>query len=234
MSSYDQWLKDEEEWIGAYCKKTLRMSLFQVIPAMLLILPLLFAGLSLAGGSSREDMYYCALGGLLAGLIVGGFYYLILRIGLRPKAYVRKIRKSVEALSLSKVECEALGEEMRKAQADAASCLSYKVTGPNAKGTPARFTLTPHYAFLVGSYPYSILVRLSDIEEIRAGQEQKTAVTRRAKSKTLHVFTLYTIGFYAKDRGKETLPQEAMGFFDESIRSRILRMMKEAGAPVKP
>ena len=45
-----------------------------------------------------------------------------------------------------------------------------------------------------------VLIRLSDIAEIRTGSERKIATTHGGSSKTHHYFTLYSIGFYRKDR----------------------------------
>lgn len=101
-----------------------------------------------------------------------------------------------------------------------------------------RFVLTPHYAFLEGSTPYSILVRLSDIAWISRGEEQKTAITHQAKSRTVYNFTLHTIGFYRKDRVQNNsadgeLPDAAYGFFDAGIREQVAELLKETGFQVR-
>ena len=41
--------------------------------------------------------------------------------------------------------------------------------GTQLQGTPARVILTPHYILQEGSTPYAVLIRLSDIAEIRTG-----------------------------------------------------------------
>lgn len=94
------------------------------------------------------------------------------------------------------------------------------------------------YAFLEGSFPYSILIRLSDIAEIRPSQEQKSTVQYGAKTKTYYNFALYTIGFYRKDRAEHGLadhpyPDEGMGFFQESIRDEALGLLMETDVPVR-
>ncbi len=83
--------------------------------------------------------------------------------------------------------------------------------------------LTPHYILQEGSTPYAVLVRLSDMAEIRTGSERKIATTHGGSSKTHHYFTLYSIGFYRKDRFERgldgnDLPDCAMGFFQEELR----------------
>ena len=95
-----------------------------------------------------------------------------------------------------------------------------------------------HYAFLEGSYPYSILIRLSHIAEIRPSQEQKHTVEYGAKTKTHYNFTLHTIGFYRKDRAErgfadQQYPDEGMGFFQEKIRNEALELLMETDVPVK-
>ncbi len=187
------------------------------------------------GGSGAEDVLYSALGGFLAGFFVSAIYLAVLFPALNPKRYGRKIDKNVRALGLGESERELLAREML--EADESHGISYTITGPGSKDTPGRFVLTPHFAFLEGSTPYSILVRLSDIAEIRQGQEKKTATVRSGGRSRLCFFTLYTIGFYRRDRlerglAKKDLPDEAFGFFDEGIRDRVLELLKESGIPV--
>ena len=90
--------------------------------------------------------------------------------------------------------------------------------------------VTPNYALLVGGYPYAILVRLGDIAEIRPGQEKKLETRRGAQTRAASITTLYTIGFYRRDRADrdlkpEDLPDEAMGFFSQEVRDKALAML---------
>ena len=65
---------------------------------------------------------------------------------------------------------------------------------------------------------------------IVAGSEEKSAVTRGAKSKTHYKFTLHTIYFYRKDKDpklSEEYPDEGMGFFSKEIRDRAIELLKE-------
>ena len=85
-------------------------------------------------------------------------------------------------------------------------------------------------ALLVGGYPYAILVRLRDIAEIRPGQEKKLETRRGAQTRAASITTLYTIGFYRRDRADrdlkpEDLPDEAMGFFSQEVRDKALAML---------
>lgn len=231
MNAYEKWLAAEQEWIGVYCKKIRRQSLCVVVPGVLVICPILFGGLSMVGGG-LEDAMYGALGGFLAGVFILLIYLGILLPGLNPKRYGRQIDKNVRALGFSESEKELLAQEML--EADEAHRICYTITGPGSKGTPGKFVLTPHYAFLEGSTPYSILVRLSDIVEIRPGQEKKTATQTNGRRKRVYYFTLYTIGFLRKDRlerglTKKDLPDEAYGFFDSGIRDQVMGLLEESG-----
>ena len=173
---------------------------------------------------------YGAVGGFIFGLIVCGFYLLILLPGLNPNRYVKKIDKAVRKMNMTEAEKEQLGQEMLVA--DGNHIISYKMSVPGSKDTPVRFVRTPHYAYLAGSSPYAILVRLSDIAQIVASEEIKDMVQRGAKTKTYYKITLYTIGFFRRDRAERGLseneyPDEAMGFFQSDIRDRALELLKE-------
>ena len=236
MDHYTQWLKAEKEWIDQYCKKTRNMSLFVVTPLILVVLTALFGGLELVNGGETNAVIEGAAGGLFLGIFISIIYLLIMLPNLMPGKYTKKIDKNVAKLGLSDGEKEQLGKEML--EADESHRISYKMVGPKSKGTPARFVLTPHYAFLEGSSPYSILIRLSDIAEIRPSQEQKDAITYGAKTKTYYNFTLYTIGFYRKDRAERSpaeneYPDEGMGFFQEDIRNQALKLLAESNVPVR-
>ena len=236
MHFYEKWLKAEKEWIDQYCKKARNMSLFVVTPLILVVLTALFGGLEMASESEMSAVIEGAAGGLMMGFFICIIYLLIMLPNLSPGKYSKKIDKNVKQLGLSDAEKEQLGKEML--EADERHKISYKMTGPKSKGTPARFVLTPHYAFLEGSFPYSILIRLSDIAEIRSLQEQKSTVTYGAKTKTYYKFTSYMIGFYRKDRAERGLadhpdPDEGMGFFQENIRNEALKLLMETNLPVK-
>lgn len=119
---------------------------------------------------------------------------------------------------------------MLAAGEDPGSQICFTVNSLNTKGTPARFVLTEHYACLIGGYPYAILVRLADIAEIRPDEEQKMETRQGGSTRSLSIRTLYTIGFYRRDRaerglGSGDLPDEAMGFFEQSVRDQALEML---------
>ncbi|MCM1217300.1 MAG: hypothetical protein NC331_15385 [Lachnospiraceae bacterium] len=232
MDTYQKWLQSEKEWIDVYCKKIRKQALCITTPLILVIMTILLGGLSAVGGGSTEDLLYGALGGFLFGAVICGIYLLALLPGLSAGRYTKKIEKNVRDLSFSESEKEQLAQEMLAA--DERHKVSYTITGPGSKGTPGRFVMTPHYAFLEGSSPYSILVRLSDIAWISRGEEQKTATTRQAKTRTVHSFTLHTIGFYRKDRNAGTeLPDIAYGFFKEETREQVMELLKESGIEIR-
>lgn len=232
MDTYQKWLQAEMEWIDIYCSKIRRQTLFVTTPLVLAGSAVLIGALTAFGGGSMEDFGYGAISGFVLGMIVCIIFLLILLPTLRPKRYAKKIDKCVKGLSLNELEKEQLAREML--EADEEHKISYTITGPGSKGTPGRFVLTPHFAFLEGSYPYAILVRLSDVAKIRRSEERKTATERRAKSRTVYRFTLYTIGFYRKDRFQRgltdnELPDEAFGFFDVGVRERVMGLLQETG-----
>ena len=236
MNTYERWLQAEMEWISTYCNKIRRQALCITTPAILIGSAIVIGGLTAVGGGGMEDFGYGAFSGFVLGAAVCGIYLLVLLPGLKPKRYAKKIDKCVKGLSLNEMEKEQLAQEML--EADEQHKISYTITGPGAKGTPGRFVLTPHFAFLEGSYPYGILVRLSDVAEIRRSEERKTATERRAKSKTVYRFTLYTIGFYRKDRFQrgltdKDLPDEAFGFFDAGIREQVIGLLAETGIRIE-
>lgn len=236
MDTYQKWLQSEKEWIGAYSRKIRRQALCITTPLVSGVLGLLFGVMPVLSGGSTEDMFYGVFGGLFLGLFVCGIYLLILLPGLSPGRYVGKIEKNIRELSLNEAEKEQLAQEMLAA--DDRHKISYTITGPGSKGTPGRFVLTPHYAFLEGSTPYSILVPLSDIAWISRGEEQKTATQNQAKTRTVYRFTLHTIGFYRKDRLQKNsadtgLPDIAFGFFDAEIREQVAELLKESGIEIR-
>lgn len=229
-SNYQSWLKKDEEWIGAYCSRVRKNSIQKVVPLTLLLFILVFGGMALLGGGV-EELLTGVIGGLVFGLIITAFYLAILLVNLRAGRYVHKIEQSVKELSVEEMEREILGKEMLEALESEKQVLSYQMVGPNSKETPARVILTPHYILQEGSTPYAVLVRLSDIAEIKIESERKMAVTHGANSKTYHHLTLYTLGFYRKDRferglAESDLPDYAMGFFQKDLRDKVAQMLK--------
>lgn len=238
-STYQRWLDAEAEWIGAYCRRTRKNSLLKITPLTLLLSALLFGGLAVLGDGNTDGLLTGMAGGLLIGAVVCAFYLAILFVCLRPGRYVRKIEQSVREAGIEEAEREHLGKEMLDAPEHEEQVMSYEMWGPNIKGTPAKVLVTPSYVFQEGSAPYALLVRRSDIAEVRLGSERKTAVTRGSNTKTYHRFTLYSIGFYRKDRfarGLEgnDLPDAAMGFFQEELRDAAAKMMENSGMRIQP
>lgn len=236
-STYQAWLNKDREWIGDYCSRTRRSSLTKVVPLTLLLTALVFGGMGLLNGGGVSGLVTGAVGGLLFGLIVCGIYLAILTVNLSPARYTQKLEQSVRELSLNESEREQLGTEMLAALERGEGVLPYQMVGPNSKGTPARVILTPHYILQEGSTPYAVLIRLSDIAEIGTGSERKIATTHGGSSKTHHYFTLYSIGFYRKDRferglEEDGLPDSAMGFFQEELRDDVVKMMRDGGLRV--
>lgn len=224
MNSYERWLREEKQWIGEYQRKLMVMSILRVIPAALLILCALFGGLSyMDEGNALTGI----TAGLMLGILVSAVYLLFLVLGLRPGRYVSKIKSAVKGLQMEDWEKERLGQEMLEASEGSWRCVSYVLEGHGSSRTPARFRITPHYAFLEGSSPYAILVRLSDMGRIVPEEEQKTHTRRGAKTRVYETFTLYTIYFYAENgESIKQQPVNGMGFFEKEMRDRVMGLIR--------
>ena len=203
----------------------------------MLLTALVLGGIGLLNGGGVPGLATGVIGGLVFGLVICGIYLAILMPSLSPARYTQKLEQSVRELSMDETERERLGTEMLAALESGEGVVSYRMVGPNSKGTPARVILTPYYILQEGSTPYAVLIRLSDIAEIRTGAERKIATTHGGSSKTHHYFTLYSIGFYRKDRferglEEDDLPDSAMGFFQEELRDDVAKMMRDGGLRV--
>lgn len=219
MNWYQQWLDEERKWIGKYQNKIIIMNILKVVPATLIGLCVIYGGITYA---EEKNAGIGIIGGLTLGIVISGIYLLILLVGLRPGKYVGMINSTVKRLHLNAQEKEQLAHEMLETDISTWRCISYKLNGHGSRQTPARFRITPHYAFLEGSSPYAILVRLSDIAEVLQEEERKMHTQYGAQTKTYEVFTLYTISFYQKRKvNKAQLPEQAMGFFEQSVRDQV-------------
>lgn len=229
MNWYQKWLQEEKEWIGIYQKKVLRMSILQVIPGTLIGLAALFGLLSVVGG---DNFLEGAGSGLMLGVFVAVIYLLFLILALSPSRYVRKIKSAVKKMNMDETEKQQLARELLDTNISKWRCISFVIDGHGSRATPGRFRITPHYAFLEGSYPYAILVRLSDMLEVYTGEETKTRAQHGAQTRTFDIFTLHTILFYKNPRTTAApYADQAMGFFDANIRNQcyelIVKQMEE-------
>lgn len=221
---YERWLESEKKWIGEYCSKMKKQQILKVVPATMGILTLLFGFISAPSGY----FVFGALGGFGMGALVCGFFLLILLPGLSPNRYKKKLEKAVKKIKLSETEKEQLAKEFLEAEADPNRFMTFTMSGPNVKDTPARFVKSEHYVMLEGGSPYAIIVRLSDVQEFRAAEESKSAYNTRGNVSTTYFYTLYTIQFFYKGRelmgGEE--PDEGMGFFEENLRDRAMEILQ--------
>lgn len=237
-NNYQAWMDYESKWIAGYRKKLMRTTTHITIPIVLVFLTLFMGAVGFVDRMSPEDAFYGAVGGFFCGAVVCGVIYLCLRFGLRSGKYRKLVRQAVETAGIPEGEWEQLGAEMLAARDDPGQRIFFEMVGFGSNHTPARFVLTPHYACLIGGYPYAILVRLADLREIRPGEERKVAVGRGAQTRGVHTFTLHTIGYYRRDRadrdlGPGDLPDESMGFFSEEIRDKALAMLREGTGIVR-
>lgn len=225
MNWYQRWLEEEKKWIGKYQNKIITMSILKVIPATIVGLCVIFGAMTYV---DEKDAGIGIIGGLSLGVFISSVYLFILLMGLRPGRYVGKIKSAVKQLGLDDQEKEQLAREMLETDVSTWRCVSYEINGHGSKNTPARFRITPHYAFLEGSSPYAILVRLSKIAEVLPEEERKTHTQYGAQTKIHEIFTLYTISFYQNPRkNKDQLPEQAMGFFDPEIRDRVYGLISK-------
>lgn len=225
MNWYQKWLEEEKEWIGKYQNKIITMSILKVVPATIIGLCAVFGAMTYV---DEKNAVTGIIGGLGLGIFISAIYLFILLMGLRPGRYVKMIKSAVKQLRLDDQEKEQLAQEMLETDTSTWRCISYEMNGHGSKQTPARFRITPHYAFLEGSSPYAILVRLSDVVEVLQEEERKTHTQYGAQTKTYETFTLYTISFYQKARlDKDQLPEQAMGFFEKDIRDRVYGLISK-------
>lgn len=227
---YREWMQYESEWIGGYRKKLMRTTTHITIPSVIVCLALLFGALAFIDQMNPSDALAGAVGGLILGAVVSLPFYGMLRFGLRDKKYRRLVEKAVETAGIPEGEREQMAAELLAARDDPKKRIYFEMKSLNSNNTPARFMVTPHYALLVGGYPYAILVRFQDLAEIRAGEEKKLETRRGAQTRSMSLTNLYTIGYYRRDRadrnlGPDDLPDEAMGFFSQRVRDEALAML---------
>ncbi len=228
---YQKWINKEKEWIREYCVRTQKESISKVFPLVLVVSVFLFGFIFFVDSGSMVDLFVGVLGGLIFGSVISIIYFFIIYIELNPNRYIRMIEKNVVELSMTEEEKEQLGQEMLETLENKKQVLYYEMSGARSNNTPARVMRTPHYYFQVGSTPYSNLIRISDIAFIQTGSERKLVTTRNGNRKRHHYITLYTIGFYRKDRNEREvidneLPDYAMGFFQEDLRKQALEMIQ--------
>ncbi len=222
---YKEWLDSGAAWMKAYRKQVLRKYICFILPAVIVFWPAIAAGATAVNDGSAENIAGSVFAGALMGGVLCCVFLLCLLPGLSPQRMRRNINCTVKLLQMGETEKEQLGREMLEAQKNPDRVLDYQVIGPNSKKTPARFLLSHGYACLWGGYPLVILVRLSDVAEIRAEKERKTAVTHGAKTNTYHSFHLHTIIFYYKN--SEQNGDNGMGFFDKTIRNKVFEMLQK-------
>lgn len=223
MNWYKRWLSKEKEWIGAYQRKIMLMSVLKVIPATLFGLCIFFSVMTYINGGG---IMIGIIGGVSLGMCICLFYMLILRIGLNPKLYVRQINAAVQEMDMNEEEKEQLAHEMLETDISSWQCVSFTYVGHGSAATPARFRITPHYAFLEGGVPYANLVRLSDVRNISC-KEEKKEYTNHKTQVTIHEFyTAYMIVFDKNNADHKNLEPVMMEFYEEEIRDKVYKLIK--------
>lgn len=223
MDWYKRWLSTEKEWIGAYQRKIKRMSILKVIPATILALCIFFSVMCYINGG---DIMIGIVGGLFVGIFISLCYLLILRAGLNPKLYVRQVDAAVSELKMEDEEKKQIAQEMLEIEISSWRCVSFTYVGHGSAGTPARFRITPHYAFLEGGVPYANLVRLADVKSISC-REQKKQHTSRKTQVTMHEFyTAYLIVFDKIDDDPKNSQPITMEFYEAETRDTVYQLIQ--------
>lgn len=221
----EQWLTKEKQWMKEYRKKVLKSTFTKAYPISLAIMAVLWCGVSvLAGGI--ENLWI----GLVVTVGTAVFLALILLLALlpmsKPKRLVKFIKKGMKRLGMSENEQEQLAREMLEAAEDPQRVFRYEMKGP-ASRMPQCFTMSPHYAYLKGSYPLAILVRMSDVAEVVTERQRKMTVYDPAQNGAWRSYPAFVIGFYYKRRTKKDLaqPDVSLIFYDEGLRNKVLEMI---------
>lgn len=229
-SYYQQWVKQEESWMRACRKKSLRRSLLIPGPFVLVFLTALMAGVRASEGASGSEIASGAVTGLISGIFVMALMALVLLRGFKQGRMADAIAQAVQALGLSELQQEQLGAELLDAANDRRCRLDFHMSGPQSQKTPARLLVSSGFCYLAGSYPLVILVDRSQLDYFEIGQEKKSVTVRRGNRPQTRIVPLYTIRFYyrasreARLEGSR-LADAAMGFWSASIRDQAFHMM---------
>lgn len=235
-SAYQKWLKKDREWMDAYCRYARKFIFRRIVPLILVLLMILF-GMEGTMDGGLSNLAMGIVKGLMRGVAICGIYLAIILPRLIPATHTWRLKKSIRKLSIYETEKEILGKEMLAALNSGERVVSYQLTDPTNPGTPpGRVILTSHYILQEEHNCRAVLVRLSDIAKIHVDSEKKVTM-RGGKLKPLHFFTLYTLGFYTKDRFERGLdendsPDYVMEFFQENIRNEVVKMMRKDGIKV--
>lgn len=225
MSSYERWLQAEKKWIGEYQKEIMTTIFLRVLPVSLVLTCALFGAMSCSEG---EGVLTGVTAGALEMIVIALICLLFLLPAFCPGRYVGKIRSAVKNLGMDDREKEQLGREMLSACEEGWSCISCGAEKYGGGRMPVRFRITPHYAFLEGSRPYAVLVRLADVEKIVSEEGEGTCVPDGIRGGDCESAGLYTICFFRKERPEvEGLPVQTMEFYGREARDKVMDLIKK-------
>ena len=216
---YKTWLNHESKWMAGYRKKTMRQMKFVTTPIVALGLGVIMVIRNF--GRDPEIMVEYFFGGFIGGLVLMGFVLLFMSMGLSRKRVTRGIEDEVRELGLSPEQRDAMAQELSAVEGKEASHISFTMNGPGLNGTPADVIVSRSYAMMLGGSPLVRIVRLSDVDHVEPGEEQKSATEYGGKTKTTTSFTLYTVNFIGK-----TKPLRGFGFLDKALRDKALGMIE--------
>ena len=218
MSNYEVWLGEERKWIKGYQRKVKRKLLI-IFPIVMVLVGLLSAFIACGEG---ENITNVVIARLVITTIFYLFFFLIANFTLRPKKYIRKIKRSLDILGMDEREKEEFAREMLEGTSQQ---IEFTYNGHGASNVQARIRITPHYVYLQGGFPYANIVRLSDIKVLKKKEKRQVHKTYGAKIKTYEYYESYVIDFYKNE--VEELADYEMEFYEEELRDRVFDIIKQ-------
>ena len=218
--NYKKWLSYESKWMKGYRKKMMRQMKYQTTPIVVIALGFIMVIQNF--GRPAEIMVEYFIGGVIGGLVLMGFALLFMSIGLSGKRVTKGIETAVKEIGMAEAEKEVMAKELYNAETQRSSYLSFQMSGPGARDTPADITVSEHYVMMKGGTPLGQIIRLSDVDHVKVGEEKRSTTEYGGKTKTTTFFTLYTILFAGK-----TKALRGFGFLDRSIRDKAFAMIEK-------
>lgn len=224
-SYFDQWLAQEETWIGAYRHKA-RKTIVVGGLVMMAVLSGLMIAIDRLYNKGSGSLFAAALPGIQVSLLILVPFYWFVMHRLHKGRISQIIRKTTQLLGMDAQEQEALGVDMLAAIQTNSCRLDYQEKAPHSMATPARLLVSKQYFYQTGTRMAVMLIRRSDVESIQMGQERKL----QRVNHTTQSFTLHTVYFYyrsSRERrvGGDERADNGIGFFDPATRDRAYAMI---------
>lgn len=231
ISYFDEFIKEGCKWISEYRKSILKK---YVIISLIFIIALgaVFGGINYIESKKMQDFEMGFFASLVLFTPMFIIILLIVNANTSPKKMKNSIKKAVMALNMDEREKEICGKEIVTALSNPSNVLDYQMVGVRNKQIYARFIITPRYACLWGDNPIVNLIRLTDVAEIHASENQDKTKVRTSQSNTTFKYTVYELLFYYKEIYRNEskpkhVPDRKMSFLSEEIRDKIFTMLQE-------